>query len=140
MHEQTIAGHVASFIDKGPAHVMKASVERYLAAWNETDDARRRAILESVYSADGTYTDPLAAVRGIEAISALIAAIQQQFKGVAFVLGDTFDAHHDQARFTWNAMAPGLLEPVAIGFDVAVFERGRIRDVHGFLDRAPANA
>ncbi len=129
---------VYGFIDEGREHMMKAAVERYLSAWNERESTKRRAILEAVFTTDATYTDPLGSVRGIDAIDAFIAALQEQFAGVAFVLGEKFDAHSDQARFTWNATAPGLPEPLAIGFDVAVFEASRIRDVHGFLDRAPA--
>ncbi len=129
---------VYGFIDKGPQQMMKAVVARYLSAWNERQPTKRRAILDAVFTADATYTDPLGSVRGIEAIDGFISAVQEQFAGVTFVLGAKLDAHHEQARFTWNAMAPGVPEPVAIGFDVVAFEGHRIRDVHGFLDRAPA--
>ena len=46
-------------------------------------------------------------------------------------------AHHDQLRMTWHATAPDEQEPAAIGFDVIVHREGRIRQVLGFLDRAP---
>lgn len=42
-------------------------VERYLAAWNETDaDARAKAVA-LLWTEDGTYTDPMADVAGHEA-------------------------------------------------------------------------
>lgn len=117
---------------------MKKAVERYLAAWNETDGAKRKAILERVFARDCTYVDPFADLRGVDAIDGFIGNVQRHYKGAVFVLGNTFDAHHAQARFTWNAMAPGVTEPIAIGFDVALFEeKGLIRDVRGFIDRAP---
>ena len=47
------------------------------------------------------------------------------------------EAHHDVARFRWNAMAPGSTEPLAVGFDVVTLADGRIRTVVGFLDKAP---
>jgi hypothetical protein len=113
-------------------------VQRYIATWNETDAARRRAAIEALYTRECAYTDPLAAVSGAEGIDAFIAGVQKHYPGVVFKLAGKVDAHHDQARFTWYAGAPGAAEPVAIGFDVAVFEDGRIRQVYGFLDKSPA--
>ncbi|MGY0002306.1 nuclear transport factor 2 family protein [Micromonospora sp. I033] len=112
-------------------------IEKYLAAWNTTDPAARRALIDEVWAADGTYTDPLAAVAGRDQIDGLIAAVQQQFAGLEFTLAGPVDAHHDLARFTWH-LGPRGGEPVAVGFDVAVVADGRIATVHGFLDRVPA--
>ncbi|MEV5827599.1 nuclear transport factor 2 family protein [Spirillospora sp. NPDC052242] len=115
-------------------------VQRYLAAWNETDAAARRAILAEVFADDAVYTDPLASVRGTDGLDATIAAVQAQFGGLVFSLGGAVDAHHDIARFTWH-LGPEGGEPVVIGFDVAVVGAdGRISQVLGFLDRVPAGA
>ncbi|MEU4573212.1 nuclear transport factor 2 family protein [Nonomuraea sp. ATR24] len=115
-------------------------VQRYLAAWNETDAAARRAALEEVFAEDAGYTDPLVSVRGIDGLDATIAAVQAQFGGLVFSLGGAVDAHHDIARFTWH-LGPEGAEPVAVGFDVAVFGAdGRISQVLGFLDKVPAQA
>lgn len=40
----------------------------------------------------------------------------------------------DAVRFNWRITAPGVSQPLVIGFDVAVPERGRIRNVYGFLE------
>ncbi|MEV4709104.1 nuclear transport factor 2 family protein [Actinoplanes sp. NPDC049316] len=113
-------------------------VERYLAAWNETDPAVRRATIEEVFSADVRYVDPIASVQGREALDALIGAAQQQFSGLVFTPGGPADAHHDQGRFTWH-LGPAQAEPVVVGFDVVERDAdGRIRTVLGFIDRAPA--
>lgn len=128
---------VYGFIDHGRGHDLRAVVERYLECWNELDAERRRRALAEVFVEDCTYVDPLVAVQGIDALSEVIGAVQGQLAGLRLVPGDQFDAHHDQARFTWHAMAPGGTEPVVIGFDVAVFEGDRIREVHGFIDRMP---
>ncbi|KAB1916422.1 nuclear transport factor 2 family protein [Micromonospora sp. AMSO31t] len=112
-------------------------IETYLAAWNTADPAARRALVDEVWTADGTYTDPLAAVAGRDQIDALIGAVQQQFPGLEFRLAGPVDAHHDLARFTWHLGPPGA-EPIVVGFDVAVIVDGRIATVHGFLDRVPA--
>jgi hypothetical protein len=110
--------------------------QRYIEIWNETDAARRRAAIDKLYTEDCTYCDPLAAVTGRAAIDGFIAGVQAQFPGAQFQLGGPVDAHHDQARFVWHAGAPGG-EPAAIGFDVMVLFGGRIRAIHGFLDKSP---
>jgi hypothetical protein len=116
---------------------MQEIIERYLAAWNETDATKRRSLVDEVWAPDGSYTDPLADVRGREAIDHLIGAVQQQFPGFVFTLGGAVDAHHDQARFSWHLGPAGAAEPVVIGFDVAVVEQDRIGSVYGFLDKVP---
>jgi hypothetical protein len=116
---------------------MQEIIERYLAAWNETDATKRRSLVDEVWAPDGSYTDPLADVRGREAIDGLIGAVQQQFPGFVFTLGGAVDAHHDQARFSWHLGPAGAAEPVVIGFDVAVVEQDRIGSVYGFLDKVP---
>jgi len=117
---------------------MQEIIERYLAAWNETDPAKRRSLVDAVWAEDGGYTDPLADVRGREAVDGLIGAVQQQFPGFVFTLGGAVDAHHDQARFSWHLGPAGAPEPVVIGFDVAVLDgEGQIGSVYGFLDKVP---
>ena len=117
---------------------MSDLLENYLACWNETDPAARRALLETHWAPAATYTDPLADVAGLDALDATIAAVQAQFPGWTFAPGDRFDAHHQQARFTWTLGPAGEEAPVA-GFDVVVTDdEGRIKTVLGFLDRVPS--
>ena len=119
---------------------MQEIMDRYIAAWNETDAGKRRELVGSLWAADGSYTDPLADVRGPDAIAELIGAAQQQFPGFVFTPGGPVDANHNQARFTWH-LGPSGAEPVVIGFDVVVLDGGgQIAAVHGFLDRVPAAA
>jgi SnoaL-like protein len=115
-------------------------IDRYIDVWNATDPQMRRELIAEVFAEDAAYTDPLAAVRGRDAIDQFVAAAQAQFAGLKFSLGGPIDAHHDQARFQWHLTAPGMAEPVAIGFDVAVFGDGRLRQVYGFLDKVPSTA
>lgn len=112
-------------------------VERYLAAWNETDaEARAKAVAE-VWTEDATYTDPLADVAGHEGIAAVIAGAQEMFPGLVFTPGELHDAHHDLVRFTWH-LGPAGGEALVVGFDVVkLAEDGRIRQVLGFLDKVP---
>jgi SnoaL-like domain len=119
-------------------HPMQEIVERYIDCWNEADPGRRRELIDSLWAADGSYTDPLADVRGRDQIDAVMAAAQQQFPGLVFTLGGPVDANHNQARFSWH-LGPRGGEPIVIGFDVLVLDGGdQIRSVHGFLDKVPA--
>ena len=116
---------------------MQEIIDRYIAAWNETDAEACSALVWSLWAADGSYTDPLADVRGPDEIAGLIGAAQQQFPGLVFTLGGPVDANHHQARFTWH-LGPGGGEPIVIGFDVAVLNGGgQIGSVYGFLDKVP---
>ncbi|MEU1626873.1 nuclear transport factor 2 family protein [Streptomyces sp. NPDC020096] len=113
-------------------------VERYIAVWNETDPAARRAQLDALWAEDGSYVDPLTVAEGREAFDATIGAVQAQFPGLVFRLGGAVDAHHHLARFTWE-LGPADGEALVVGFDVAaVSADGRIQTVHGFLDKVPA--
>jgi hypothetical protein len=113
-------------------------VGTYIAAWNQTDAAARRDLIGQVWAEDGRYIDPLAEVAGHEQIDAVIGAVQAQFPGLRFRLAGPVDAHHDQARFTWE-LAPDGAEAVVVGFDVAKRDSdGRLALVLGFLDKVPA--
>ncbi|MEU0816653.1 nuclear transport factor 2 family protein [Streptomyces mirabilis] len=114
------------------------AVARYFEAWNATDrDALAKAVA-AAWSTDGSYTDPLAEVRGHEGIAAVIAAAHEQFPGFSFRPAGPVDGHHDIARFGWELVnAADGTAPVA-GFDVITLDgKDRIRSVHGFLDRVP---
>jgi len=119
------------------AHRYETAVARYFDAWNAgSAEAVAKAVAEA-WTADGTYTDPLADVRGHDGIAAVITAAHEQFPGFAFRALGTVDGHHDTARFGWELVAPDGSAPVA-GFDVLTLAAdGRISGVLGFLDRVP---
>ena len=111
--------------------------EQYIETWNETDPAARRALIDEIWAADGRYIDPLAEVTGRDQIDAVIAAAQRQFAGMRFRLAGAVDAHHDQARFTWELGPDGTA--LVVGFDVARRDaNGQLALVLGFLDKVPS--
>jgi hypothetical protein len=61
-------------------------VTRYIAVWNETDPARRRAMLTEGWAENATYVDPLMAGEGRDQIGALIGAVHERFPGFRFKL------------------------------------------------------
>jgi hypothetical protein len=114
--------------------------QRYLAAWNETDPAARQERVAALWTADGSYVDPLAEVRGRDRIAALIAGVQDQFPGFTFRLAGDVDGHHRLARFSWELGPAEGPAPVAGSDVVTLDEDGRATSVLGFLDRVPAPA
>jgi hypothetical protein len=119
----------------GMTHTITSVVDTYIAAWNEADPERRRALVGETWTEDGTYLDPLMAGTGPDEIAAMIGAAQAQFPGHRFELSFGPDAHNDVVRFTWTLA--GADGPVARGTDFAtVAEDGRLRAVTGFLETA----
>ena len=117
---------------------MSDLLENYLACWNETDAAARRALIDEHWSDEPSYVDPLVDIRGRDALDATIAAVHAQFPDFVFTAVGRVDAHHDVARFGWG-LGPAGAEPVVIGFDVVRTDaEGRIAGVAGFLDRVPS--
>ncbi|SCG49974.1 nuclear transport factor 2 family protein [Micromonospora coxensis] len=113
-------------------------VDRYLAVWNEPDAEARAAAVASLFTPDATYTDPLAAVRGHQEITAVVTGVRDTFPGHVLRRHGIVDGHHDVVRFGWELVAAEGGDPVVVGFDVAVCDPdGRVRVVHGFLDKVP---
>jgi hypothetical protein len=108
-------------------------VERYIAMWNEPHETRRRDLVAQTVTDDATYVDPVMTGEGVDGITAMIGAAQQQFPGLQFRLASGPDAHHDRLRFTWSLGDNGG-DPVAVGVDFAVLAGdGRMHEITGFL-------
>ena len=113
--------------------------DRYIAVWNETDPARRDALLTENWNADATYVDPLMSGEGRQEIGALIGAVHARFPGFRFTLAGAADGYGDKVRFSW-ALGPDAEPDMIRGTDFAVIDNGRLRSVTGFIDKAPASA
>ncbi|WP_369243991.1 nuclear transport factor 2 family protein [Streptomyces sp. R41] len=117
----------------------ETAVARYFEAWNAGEQDALAKAVAAAWAADGSYTDPLADVRGHQQIAAVIAAAHEQFPGFAFRPLGPVDGHHDIARFGWELVNEADGSAPVAGFDVITLDgEGRIRSVHGFLDRVPA--
>ncbi|MCE3029472.1 MULTISPECIES: nuclear transport factor 2 family protein [Streptomyces] len=119
----------------------ETAAARYFEAWNATEPEALRKAVAAAWAADGSYTDPLADVRGHEGVAAVIAAAHEQFPGFAFRPLGTVDGHHDVVRFGWELVNEADGSAPVAGFDVVTLDgEGRIRQVMGFLDRVPEGA
>ena len=84
------------------------SLGHYVQAWNEPDEAKRRAHLEASWADDATYTDPTADVRGREALVQHIAGfLSAQPAGSSIDRVTGVDIHHRSFRFGWGTTARG---------------------------------
>jgi len=112
-------------------------VETYCAAWNETDTAARRSLLDAAWADDGTYTDPRSDLAGRDALSRHIGERQKRMPGARIVMTSGVDVHHGLLRFGWKLVDSGgatVLEGVDIGELAA---DGRLRKIIGFFGPLP---
>jgi hypothetical protein len=117
----------------------KDLVDRYIAIWNDTDAASRRALIARTWTEDAQYVDPLMQSQGQPGIDAMIAGVQQRFPDFRFSLLGKPDAHADRLRFSWG-LGPQGSEAVIKGTDFATVSKdGRLHSVTGFLDQVPAH-
>jgi hypothetical protein len=111
---------------------VEATVDTYLATWNETDPAKRAALIDASLAADLWYRDPLLEADGLAAYDAMVAAVQSQFPGLVMRRTSPVDAHRDLVRFNWALGAPGA-DPVFAGLDVAKYDAdGKLHRIIGF--------
>lgn len=112
-------------------------IDRYIAAWNETDAGERRALVEATFAADATYLDPMLQGDGHAGIDGMIAGAQARFPGYRFSRSGRVDAHHDHLRFCWD-LAPAGGEVLVKGTDFSTLSAdGRLAAVTGFFDLLP---
>jgi hypothetical protein len=115
----------------------KAAVERtigsYCDAWGEADPQRRRAILERVWAADATYTDPTVHASGVGELVRHIDTVLETYPGGRIERTSSVDTHHGWARFTWHfVLADGKTLPD--GIDLAeLADDGTLRRIVGFF-------
>jgi hypothetical protein len=115
------------------------TVVRYIAAWNETNPARRRDLIAETWTEDARYLDAHRDSTGHAAIDAMIATVQERFPGYRFRLSSGIEAHHDRLRFSWTAGGTESAPLFFGGTDFAIVtDDGRLRAVTGFTDAVPA--
>lgn len=92
--------------------------QTYVAAWAETDESRRRELIEQVWAERGEYLAPTTdALVGREALSGRISGFQQRFPGNRIVMTSGIDGHHDRLRYSW-AWLDGEGKLVLEGLDI----------------------
>ncbi len=105
----------------------------YAAAWAETDEGKRRALLEKSWAENGIYTDPTGEAVGREALVHHIEGFHQRFAGHRILCTSGVDGHHGRLRFTWAMVSPEGSR-VSEGMDFGeVGSDGRLIRITGFF-------
>jgi hypothetical protein len=113
-------------------------IDAYMNAWNETDEAKRRALLDTAWADAGVYTDPMSDVTGREALVELIASFHKQMPGATIAMASGIDSHHDRVRFAWKLLTPQGATQIE-GIDVGQLAAdGRLQSITGFWGSPPA--
>ena len=114
------------------------AIDRYLAALNEPDAGKRRALIEQAWTPTGSLTDPPIEGAGHDGLAAVGDMLHEQFAGHRFARTSQVDVHHDRYRFAWALVGPTGATAVT-GMDTGVLaDDGRVGEVVGFFgDLAP---
>ena len=112
-------------------------VTQYMAAWNEPDDAARRALLEQCWSDDGVYLDPNVTLPGRDALAAKIGEVMAGRPGARLEFMSGIDVHHNVVRFLWRLVrADGTCGDTSIDFG-EIGADGRLVKIVGFFGAPP---
>jgi hypothetical protein len=112
-----------------------ATIDTYVATWNETDPAHRRAGIARVWAERGSYRDPVMASDGHAELDAMLAGVQAKFPGFVLKRISKVDHHNEAVRFSWS-LGPADGPAVVEGVDFcSLAPDGRLASVVGFIDK-----
>ena len=113
------------------------TIEAYVATWNETDPARRRAGIARAWADRASYRDPVMTSDGHAGVDAMLAGVQAKFPGFVLKRISKVDYHNDAVRFAWS-LGPASGPSVVEGVDFCTLAPdGRLASVVGFIDKMP---
>lgn len=108
-----------------------------MASWGETDETKRRALLESAWADDGVYLDPTGKAEGREALVKHIEGFQSMFTGHKMLPASGLDHHDGYLRFAWKLLDSDDKQ-IMEGVDFGSFDSdGRIKQIVGFFGPWP---
>ena len=110
---------------------------RYLEAWNERDDARRRELIAGLWAEDAAFRDPIMQGDGLAGIDAVIAGVQTRFPEFRFKQIGKADGFGEFVRLSWG-LGPDAGDAPIKGTDFFYVENDRLKRVTGFFDQLPA--
>lgn len=108
-------------------------IDRYFAAWNETDRTRRLEHIAAALHPSGHYVDPLSDVAGHDGFDGMLAGLQAHYPGHVLRRTSAIEQHHDRVRFEWEIIAPdGGVFVTGVDY-VQLAGDGRLGSVTGFF-------
>src|SRR4030095_9288497 len=85
-------------LDKAALPQVNETIATYGAAWNEPDEAKRRAMLEKAWAPTGTPPDPPAHADGRDALMQHTAGLVKNMPGGRIAVTSAVDVHHNMFR------------------------------------------
>jgi SnoaL-like domain len=111
--------------------------DRYIEAWNERDETRRRDLIGKLWAEDAAFRDPIMQGDGLAGIDAVIAGVQTRFPEFRFKQIGKADGFGEFVRLSW-ALGPDAGDAPLKGTDIVHVENDRLKTVTGFFDQVPA--
>jgi hypothetical protein len=117
---------------------MTESIDSYFDAWNETDGAARRDLLERCLTGDVELVDENGRVRGYDGLSDLMGRFHENVPGGRVVMSSGIDQFDGIARYSWD-IVDREGNNVMVGPDVVEQDAdGRLRRIIMFHRPLPA--
>jgi hypothetical protein len=83
---------------------MGETIDTYFDAWNATNDAERRSLIERCLTSDVELIDENGRFSGHDALGALMAKFHQAVPGGRIVKTSGFDAFEGITRYSWDVV------------------------------------
>jgi hypothetical protein len=117
---------------------MSEPIDTYFDAWNETDDAARRTLVDRCLTSDVELIDENGRFIGHDDLGALMAKFHRNVPGGRIVRTSGFDQFEGITRYSWDAVdADG--NTVGVGLDVVEQgSDGRLQRIVMFHGPLPA--
>src|SRR5690348_7455379 len=96
---------------------MAGTIDTYFEAWNATDDAERRALIERCLASDVELIDENGRESGHNGLGARMAKFHQAVPGGRIVKTSGFDDFEGITRYSWDVVDAGG-NTVSGGLDV----------------------
>ena len=116
---------------------LDALADRYIEAWNERDETRRRDLIGKLWAEDAAFRDPIMQGDGLAGIDAVIAGVQTRFPEFRFKQIGKADGFGEFVRLSWG-LGPATGDAPIKGTDIVHVENDRLKTVTGFFDQMPA--
>ncbi len=109
-----------------------------LEVFGQKSPELRKKVISEIYADHCVFFEDDQEIVGRDALNTKVGQILQGAPGFKFSMAAPPQVNHDHGRLPWR-LGPERAAPVVTGMDIAVFERGRIRALYTFIDKAPSD-
>lgn len=117
------------------AQALPKAAEAYIAAWNETDLAKREDLLRTCWEEDGVFRDSMGVAEGRTQLLHYISGAQQFVPGFRLELRGAPEQCHGYYRMPWLIRLPDGSQMAAGTNFGQIAPSGRFRFAVGFWDK-----